>query len=794
MFSNFLKVAFRNLMKRKYYSSINILGLSFGIAASVLIFLWISHETSFDKFHKDYKNIYRINSKASVGGQNFNICFAPSPMANDIKQRCPEVIMATRTSGYFDLVFEYDKKYYKEKKGIVADSNFFKIFSFPFLEGNPGNPFTDQNSIVLTRTVARKYFGNEPALGKVFLVNGADPYKVSAVIEDIPSNSQMQFSVVLYLYNENNWDNFNRLTYLLLKDNFSMDNLARSLRDLEKFVENSMANSFGMSIDQFRTAGNYINFEIQPLAAVHLNSTMYGDLEPHGNKTIILFLSIIAILILLIAGINYMNLSTAYYDNRRLEVGIRKANGATPGRLLWQFLTESLLISMAAFIVGMILIKIFLPVFRNYIGLNVNEGLYGHWYFGFLVFALVMVVGILSGLYPAAYLSRFKTIATLTNKPAKTSFSKSFSPRSLLVVFQFTITIIVIVATILIKKQVDFLLNKELGYHQEKLVVLEGANNLGTNKAVFKNELKQNPQIVNASYSDVYPGGNYSNITGYRVEGYPADQQFVLKTIMADPDYFDTYRMTIVQGRKFNTTDRPAMILNEKAVDLLKLNDPINSNIIWNNQSFPVLGVVKNFYHEPLNVTLDPMIIRWTDIQYYDYITIRIGEGNTQEALKFVEDKWNNLSGNKPFEYFFLDEKLESAYKAVMTSGNVFTAFSILSVLIACMGLFGIASFIIQRRIKEIGIRKVNGARSSEIMALLSKDFSIWVIIAFIIAAPIAWYGMNKWLESFAYKTTLSWWIFAVAGVLALAIALITVCWQSWRASSRNPVEALRNE
>jgi putative ABC transport system permease protein len=409
------------------------------------------------------------------------------------------------------------------------------------------------------------------------------------------------------------------------------------------------------------------------------------------------------------------------------------------------------------------------------------------------VFALVIVLGFLSGLYPAAYLSRFKTISSLQNK-SKSYLNKSFNTRSVLVIFQFIITIIVIAATVLIKKQVDFLLNKELGFNQEKLVVLEGANNLGVNKEVFKNELKRNPQIINLSFTDVYPGGSYSNITGYTIEGYPADQQFVLKTIMVDPDYFDTYEMKIVQGRKFNNTDKPAMILNEKAVDLLKLNDPVNNNIIWNNQPYPVLGVVKNFHHDPLNVNLDPMIIRLVNIQYFDYVTIRLSEGNPKEVMRFIADKWSNLSGNKPFEYFFLDSKLESAYKTEMKAGNVFSAFSVLSVIIACMGLFGIASFIIQRRFKEIGIRKVNGSKISEILILLSTDFIKWVIIAFIIATPIAWYAMNKWLENFAYKTELSWWIFALSGFMALIIALLTVSLQSWRAAIRNPVEALRYE
>ena len=793
MFRMYLKTAFRNLLKQKYFSLINILGLAFGIAASVLIFLWVNHESSFDQFHKNYKNIFRLAADASMGGQKLKVCYVPSPMAKEMVDKCPDVLLSTRITPYYDVVYQYNNNFYKEKKAISADSNFFKLFSFTFIEGNPEKPYTSQNSIVLTKSIAKKYFGEEPAVGKVLLFNGRDPYTVSGVIQDLPSTSHMQFSMAVYLGEDNNWGNFNRMTYIMVKDNFSKSNVDNTLNDIETRIVKELATAFGMTAEQMESAGNYLYLDIQPIASIHLNSNLYGELEPPGNKTIVFFFSMIAVLILVIASINYMNLSTAYYDNRRMEVGIRKANGATKMRLVWQFLTESLLISLIAFIISIVLIRLFLPLFKNYFGLNVNEGVYGHWYFSLLVFALVIFVGFVSGIYPAAYLSQFKTIAALKNKTSS-KLSKSFNTRSALVVFQFIITIVVIVSTILIKKQVDFLLDKDLGYNKQKLVVLEGANNLGTNKEVFKNELKQNPQIVNLCYSDVYPGANYQSVTGYNVEGYPADQMFILKTIQADADYFDTYQMKMAQGRSFNKTDKPSMIINEKAAELMKLNDPTHNNIIWNGQSFPLVGVVRNFHHDPLNISLDPIIICLTDIQYYDYVTIRLAEGDTKEAMKFIADKWNNLSGNRPFEYFFLDNKIESAYKTEEKAGNVFSAFSVLSVLIACMGLFGIASFIIQRRVKEIGIRKVNGAKVSEILALLSKDFVVWVVIAFMVATPLAWFAMKKWLENFAYKTDISWWIFALSGIIALAIALITVSLQSWKAATHNPVEALRYE
>jgi len=439
MITNYLKTAIRNLIKQRYYSSINIIGLAISMASAMIIFLWVSHESSFDKFHDKYENIYRITSDASMGGQKFNLCYAPSPLANELADKCPEVLLSTRTSPYFDVVYQYNNNFYKEKKVILADSNFFKLFSFPFIEGNPNIPFTSQRSVILTKSTAKKYFGNEKAFGKVLLTDGKDPVIVSGVIDDIPSNSHIQFNMAIYLNNEDDWGNFNRLTYILLKENYSKNNITSSLEKIEKDIVNRMTKDFGMSAEQFKNAGNYIKLNIQPLKSIHLNSNLYGELESSGNKTMVIFFSIVAILILFIASINYMNLSTAYYDNRRMEVGIRKANGATRGRLIWQFLSESLLISIAAYIVSIILLKLFLPLFNNYFSLNINEGIYNHWYFTILVLALVIVLGFVSGLYPAAYLSRFKTISALQHK-SKSSLNKSINTRSVLVIFQFIIT------------------------------------------------------------------------------------------------------------------------------------------------------------------------------------------------------------------------------------------------------------------------------------------------------------------------------------------------------------------
>ncbi len=795
MIKHYIKVALRNLAKQRYYTSINIIGLAFGIAASALIFLWINHETSYDKFHENYKNIYRVTTEASLGGQRFEVCLVPSLFAETFTEVCPEVEKTARITRYFDLVFKYKDNNFKEKKVIMADTSLFQLFHFKFLEGNPEKPFNSRESIILTESVAKKYFGNESALGKVLIVNNQNAVIVSAVIKDIPSNSHMKFNAALYFDVRDTWDNFNWLTYVMFHDGFSKANVKNSLREIvDNNILPEMSGYFGITVEQFKNAGNYIHLDMQSLKSIHLNSNYYGELEANGNKTYVMFFSIIALFILFIAGINYMNLSTAYYDTRVLEVGIRKANGATPGILVRQFLSESILISIAAFIIGIGIIEAALPLFTRFLDIEINEGMSKSWHFVLSLFALILVLGLISGIYPAAYLSRFKTTSILRHK-LKSSGKPSLTIRSALVVTQFTITIVVIIATILVKKQVNFMLNKELGFTKEQLVVIEGANNLGDQKETFKNELLQNPQIINVSYSDTYPGENYNNITGYGLQGDGPDVQYVLKTISVSTDYFDTYEMDLIYGRKFYPTDRSAVILNENAMKLMKIeNNPLNHHILSNDEPLLVVGVVKNFHHDALNITLDPMLIRLADIRFLNNINVRLAKGNAKEAMSYIHKKWDTISNNLPFEYYFLDEKLRSAYNAEMKAGKVFTVFSILSIVIACMGILGIASFLLQRRIKEIGIRKVNGAKITEILALLNKDYIKWVAVSFIIATPAAYYLMNKWLNNFAFKTEMNWWIFALAGLLVLSIALLTVSWHSWRAATRNPVEALRYE
>jgi putative ABC transport system permease protein len=795
MIKNYLKIAIRNLAKQKYFTTVNILGLAFGIAASVLIFLWVSHEMSYDKYHLDHKNIYRVTTDASLNGQSFKVCLVPSALAEEYADLCPEVEKTARTSIYFDQVFQYQDNKFKEEKVILADTGFFQLFHFTFLEGDPNKPFNNEESVVLTKSVAKRYFGNESALGKLLIIDQDNAVTVSAVIDDMPSNSHNQFDVALYFNVGDDWGNFNWMTYIKFIDEHSQEKAESALLGIvDNTILPTLTGFFGTTVEEFKIAGNYINLGLQPLSSIHLNSDFYGELEHSGNKTYVTFFSLIALFILIIAGINYMNLSTAYYDNRKIEVGIRKANGATPGNLLKQFLFESVVISCAAYLLGVILIQLILPQFVKYLDIEINPGMSNSGYFLWLLFIVVLLLGLISGLYPAAYLSRFKTTSILRNK-LKTGGKNSVSLRSVLVIAQFSITIIVIVATLLIKKQVGFLLNKELGYNKEHLVVIEGTNRLNEHKEAFKTELKSNSQIESVCFSDTYPGENYNNITGYGVAESGPQQQYVIKTIFADEDYFDTYQMEMVHGRKFKALDRNAVVLNESAAKLLGLEaDPLNHHILKDNSTLPIVGVVKNFHHEALNISLDPMIIRYMDNRYLDNAIVRLSGSNNKETIRFIENTWKDVSNNLPFEYDYLDNKIRAAYYAEMKAGKVFTIFSILSVLIACMGILGIASFLLQRRIKEIGIRKVNGAKTVEVMLLLNGDYIKWIAISFLIATPIAWYTMSKWLSNFAFKTDISWWIFIFAGILSLVVALATVSWKSLQAASRNPVDSLRYE
>lgn len=793
--SNF-KIAYRNLLKQKHYSLISIGGLAVGIAAAALIFLWINYELSYDKNYPNYRSICRIINKGNIGGQHFETCVNPSMLAQTLTEISPEVIYSTRMSNYFDLMLEYDGVYFREKRVVKADTNFFKVFNHKFIEGTSDNPFPEKNNIILTETLAKKYFGNKKALGKVLLRNGNDPLTVSAVIEDLPSNSHMHFDCILYFDEENIWNTFNWFTYILLRENFNQTNVSNSLQKIvDDHVNVNLAKVFGVTTDQFKKAGNEVKFEIQPLKSIHLGSNLQGEFETNGSKTYVLFFSTIAFFILFIACINYINLSATYYDTRIAEIGIRKTNGASQGKLIIQFLTESFIVNILAFILGFLILEIALPLFKDYLELNFSEGILKTLGFKLIVFGIVTItIGFVSGIFPAISISRHKAISLTRQKlslPGKTLLSA----RSVLIIAQFAITIIVLISTFLIKKQINFINNKELGFNKEQLLVIEGANNLGNNKEVFKNELKRNSQIVNLCFSDTYPGNKFNNTRNYGIKEFSPENQYILKTIEADPDYFETYDMEIMKERNFTVDDDTVVILNERAVTYINLDDPLSNNIIFGkDKTYPIVGVVKDFNHDPLQVSLDPMLITLSKPKNFDFITIRIAEGNIKDAMNIITEKWNEFTGNKPLEYVFLDNKLQSAYNAEIKAGKIFSVFTVLSIIIACLGIYGVASFILKKRVKEIGIRKVNGARISEVMTMLNKDYIKWVAIAFIIACPIVYYAMNKWLENFAYKTNLSWWIFALAGILTMSIALLTVCWQSWRAATRNPVEALRYE
>jgi putative ABC transport system permease protein len=441
MLKNFIKIAIRNLVRQKYYTIINIGGLALGIAASVLIYLWISHEAGFDTYHKNYQNIYRLTTDARLGGQVFKVCLVPSALAEEYKNTCPEVIKTARISRHFSQVFKYKDNSFKEKKVILADTGFFQLFHFDFLEGDPNKPFEDRESIILTESLARKYFGDESAMGKVLRIDEQNAVMVSAVIRDVPSNTHLQFDAAMYFNIDDDWGNFNWMTYVLFRDGFSENKVKTSLQNIsDNTIIPQMTRFMGTSVDQFREAGNYLYLYIQPIKSVHLNSEYYGELEPGGNKTYVTFFSIIALFILIIAGINYMNLSIAFYDTRVTEVGIRKANGATRGILIRQFLIESVLISLSAFLTGLIIIEVTLPLFTHFLDIEINHHLLESRYFIFLLMLVMLGLGLIFGIFPALYLSRFKTTSMLKNvlKPAGTG---SIGTRSALVIIQFAITI-----------------------------------------------------------------------------------------------------------------------------------------------------------------------------------------------------------------------------------------------------------------------------------------------------------------------------------------------------------------
>ena len=802
MIKNYIKIAFRNIIKHKDFSVINIVGLAIGIACSILILVFVSHELSYDKYHEKADRTYRIAVRAMIGDTKINQTYSSSETFRRLLEDFPEIEVGVKFLDVGRTPITLGEETFYEERFFAVDSTFFDVFSIPLIEGDPKKALADPNSMVISEDTAFKYFGTTDAVGKILRADfsygpGSVDFEITGVSENVPGNSHFHYDLLAssatfptYI-NDTGWSSNNFITYVVLKKGTTQKWFDEKLKE---FTRKHMGEE---RFDAWVAKGNFWEYFLQPITRIHLTSDLNGEFEANGNETYVYIFSAISIIILLIACINFMNLSTAKSSLRAKEVGMRKVVGSGRSRLVLQFLSESVILSYIALALGIGIFLVLFPLYENLIGKQLNIQYLNRFVVIPLVLALGLIVGIISGSYPAFFLSSFKPIAAL--KGNKSSGRGGSWLRNVLVIFQFTISIFLIIGTLAVNQQLKFFQNKKLGFEKEQVLVVNNPGSLRENVNSFKEKLRKNSNVIDVAGSNTLPGRSFSNI-GFGAEGV---ENFTLNLCICDYDFLDTLKLEMSQGRFFAkefTTDSHAAVLNEKAVELLGWDDPIGKKINnWSRErgDFVVIGVIKDYHYESLHQEIRPQALFLIN-GYYNrvesYISVRLNTENIAETISYIEDKWKTFCPHMPFQYSFLDQDYDNLYMNERQTRKLFSVFSFLAIFIACLGLFGLASFIADQKTKEIGIRKVLGASVARIVKNLNKSFLKWVLIANLMAWPIAWFAMNRWLENFAYRIGLSWWMFVLAAVLAVFIALLTVSIQTVKAALKNPIDSLRYE
>ena len=795
MLKNWLKVAYRNIIRHKVYSAINIVGLTIGIACGLLIVLFVQDELSYDRYHEKGDRIYRIyNVWKSQDGTSKEMPMGAYKLKDALLEAVPEIEAVSRFYPRGKLV-QYGQKIFREENIAYTDANVFDVWDFSLTKGNPATALQEPFSAVISQSIASKYFGEENPIGQTLLIDEEHPFKITGVMQDIPRNSHFHFNMffsmstgpqVFHPFVLNNWGEGSCYNYVLLPEGYDPDGLLAQFPGLiEKYMGNRYLEFLGM--------------QVQPMLDIHLKSHLRGELEPNGDIVYVYIFSIIAVFIVVIASINYMNLATARSAGRSLEVGMRKVLGAERTQLIRQFLGESVLLTIVAFVAGVLLAAILLPAFNDLAGKEIPIQVADQWPWlvGFL--GLILVVGLGAGLYPAFFLSRFRPIAVLKGNIGIKSSNSML--RKSLVVFQFAISVVLIIGTIVIYSQLSFLQNKKLGFDKEHLLIMHRPENY----EAFKAELLQDPSIVSVGASNKRFTNRLGTNLGFTAEGRDPSDRRSIKAVTVDFDFLKTIKANFTRGRDFDRSygsdAREGFVLNEAAVADIGWDDPIGKwfktstveNDEWVPKEGKIIGTIADFHFESLHESIKPVVYFISDSWIY-WLTIRIRPDDISATTAAIEKLWKKYEPAEPLELTFLDQEIQGLYEAEDRFLSIFLAFTALAILIACMGIFGLASFATQQRTREIGIRKVMGASVAHIVYLMSREFSVLVIIACLIAGPIAWYYMSSWLNEFTYHTDFGAWIFGVAVAMALGIAMLTVGLQAMKAARTSPVKTLKYE
>jgi putative ABC transport system permease protein len=802
MIKNHIKTAYRSLTKNKGFTAINVLGLSVGLASCLLIVFYVADELSYDHYNTKGDQIYRMTIAAKLNGNEGVYATSEKPWKEILQSSFAQVEKVARLVNKDGLYLSPQKFYIKkdnanilEKNIVFTESSIFDVFTLPMIDGNPSNSLDAPNTAVITESTAKKYFNQVNVVGRTLTINDTNTFKITGVIKDVPAQSSFHYDFFLSYSSRpeskaNSWGYAGLHTYLLLKPGTDVKKFEKELTKID------INNSWNPAT--WTTGDNYLRVVLTPLKDIHLrDAAAQYPLEKEGNIQYVYIFSLVAIFILLIACVNFMNLSTARSSNRAKEVGVRKVLGSARKYLIAQFLTESVLVTLISAVIAVCLAWMLLPMFNQMADkqLVVTSQIIA-WLIPSLL-VIVLVVGFLAGSYPAFYLSAFQPIQVLKGKIAA-GFKGGFL-RSFLVVFQFSISIFLIIGTLVIYNQLNYIHNKDLGFNRDQVLVIKNTNVLGNRAKILKNDLKQLPGVANTTMSSFQPTGDEDLKTGL----FPHSKIDIKEDILTefwsvDEDYINTMGLKLINGRNFSksmASDTAAMIVNEAFVKKFGQRDPLNKDIYRDSygvQQYHIIGVVKDFNFASLKDNITPLAMVYD--QDNGAISVKLHSANLTGLMSQIEGQWKSLSPNQPFTYSFMDEDFDATYRVEQRFGSMFISFSSLAIIIACLGLFGLAAYAAEQRNKEIGIRKVLGASVSTIVGMLSMDFIKLVFISILIASPLAWFMMNKWLQDFAYRINIQWWVVAIAGAVAVLIAFITISFQSIRAAIANPVKSLRSE
>lgn len=809
MIRNYFRSAIRNLLRHRFISFINLSGLTIGLTCCLLITIYILNELSYDKYNVNAKNIYRVTRSFNneEGVVSLNLSTVAPPFGYYLPTDFPEIIKMTRLLNNGTTPAKYGDKIFNEDNVYFADEHLFDVFTVDVLRGNPQKALADPFSVMLTEENARKYFGNEDPINKVIRFNSQFDVKVTGVYKKFPANAHMHPGMMISfntlrdsaVYGEENlrtnWGNNSFFTYLLMPDNFSPE---RMVAQFPAFVDRRMSGQeyIGQQPSKFTKLG------LQKLTDIHLRSHTDYEAEVNGDITRVYIFSAIALFILLIACINYMNLSTARSALRAKEIGIRKVVGARKKELVLQFLGESILVCWAAIILAGVLTFLTLPWLNKVSEQELSVKMLLKPEILVPLFLTPFVVGILSGLYPALFMSSFQPVKTL--KGLFRIRGNSISFRKVLVVTQFAISIILIITTVIVFQQLRFIQNKSLGYDKDRVITMAYANEVARQYESFRNELLQNTAFKSMTRSSRIPTGRLlDNMGAYSMSGDSMRAVTTdIKYVSSDYDFTSTFEIPIVAGRYFSRdygTDTAAFVINESAVKALGWKNPreaIGKDFKYGDQRGHIIGVINDFHFESMHQAIVPMVMVMfpSSRAFFNNLSIKVAGNDVASAINQLENSWKKFFPETPVDYTFLDENFDNLYKSEQRQANIFTVFACIAIFIACLGLFGLSAFAISQRVKEIGVRKVLGANVQGIVALLSKDFLMLVAVAAIMAFPVAWYAMNNWLNDFAYRINIQWWVFLFAGIIAALIAFLTVSFQAIKAAIANPVKSLRTE